>query len=79
VSQLILLRHGQSGWNEKNLFTGWMNPGLTADGEQEAVMAGRMLAVHGLFPAVVHTSLLRRTIGTACTLRASGGRYRTAS
>jgi 2,3-bisphosphoglycerate-dependent phosphoglycerate mutase len=68
MSQLILLRHGRSEWNEKNLFTGWMNAGLTADGEREAVAAGRMLAVHGLLPAVAHTSLLRRTISTAHVL-----------
>jgi 2,3-bisphosphoglycerate-dependent phosphoglycerate mutase len=74
VSQLILLRHGQSEWNEKNLFTGWMDPGLTAAGEQEAVSAGRMLAVHGLLPAVVHTSLLRRTISTASLLLAAVNR-----
>jgi 2,3-bisphosphoglycerate-dependent phosphoglycerate mutase len=71
MSHLILLRHGQSQWNEKNLFTGWMNAGLTADGEREAVTAGQMLAVHGLLPSVVHTSLLRRTISTANLLLAT--------
>jgi 2,3-bisphosphoglycerate-dependent phosphoglycerate mutase len=71
VSHLILLRHGQSEWDEKNLFTGWMNAGLTAAGEEEAVAAGRMLAGHGLLPSVAHTSLLRRTIGTASLLLAA--------
>ena len=71
MSRLILLRHGQSEWNEKNLFTGWMNAVLTAAGEREAVTAGRTLAGHGLLPAVAHTSLLRRTISTAFLLLAA--------
>jgi len=74
VTHLILLRHGQSEWNEKNLFTGWMNPGLTADGEREAVTAGRTLAEHGLLPSVAYTSLLRRTISTASLLLAAMNR-----
>ncbi|HXL88389.1 MAG TPA: 2,3-bisphosphoglycerate-dependent phosphoglycerate mutase [Streptosporangiaceae bacterium] len=69
--RLILLRHGQSEWNEKNLFAGWMNPGLTADGERQAVLAGHMLAEHGLVPAVAHTSVLSRAIGSASLLLAA--------
>jgi 2,3-bisphosphoglycerate-dependent phosphoglycerate mutase len=63
--RLVLLRHGQSEWNARDLFTGWVNVGLTARGELEAVHAGQLLAQHGLLPAVVHTSLQRRTIRTA--------------
>ena len=62
---LILLRHGQSVWNEKDLFTGWMDVDLTATGEAEARRAGVALAAAGVTPTVVHTSLLTRAIRTA--------------
>lgn len=74
MSHLIVLRHGRSEWNEKDLFTGWMNVGLTAAGEREGVAAGRMLAAYGLLPSVVHTSLLHRTISTASLLLAAMNR-----
>ena len=64
---LILLRHGQSEWNEKNLFTGWHDVDLTARGEAEAREAGRLIAESGIFPDVAHTSLQRRAIRT-CNL-----------
>src|SRR5471030_2384292 len=62
---LVLLRHGESEWNAKNLFTGWVDVDLSAKGEAEAANGGRLLAEHGLAPDVVHTSLLRRAIRTA--------------
>jgi 2,3-bisphosphoglycerate-dependent phosphoglycerate mutase len=62
---LILLRHGQSDWNQKNLFTGWVDVGLTAQGEDEARRGGELLAERGLLPDVVHTSVQRRAIRTA--------------
>jgi 2,3-bisphosphoglycerate-dependent phosphoglycerate mutase len=62
---LLLLRHGQSEWNAKNLFTGWVDVDLSAQGEAEAAAGGRLLAERGLLPDVVHTSLLRRAIRTA--------------
>jgi 2,3-bisphosphoglycerate-dependent phosphoglycerate mutase len=62
---LILLRHGQSEWNAKNLFTGWVDVALSDQGRSEAVAGGRQLAQAGLLPDVVHTSLLRRAIDTA--------------
>jgi 2,3-bisphosphoglycerate-dependent phosphoglycerate mutase len=62
---LILLRHGESEWNAKNLFTGWVDVGLTDKGRAEAVAGGRQLVEAGLLPDVVHTSLLRRAITTA--------------
>ena len=62
---LVLLRHGQSDWNAKNLFTGWVDVDLTDKGREEAVAGGRMLAEAGLLPDVVHTSLQRRAITTA--------------
>ena len=61
----ILLRHGESDWNHKNLFTGWVDVDLTAAGEAEARRGGELLADAGLLPDVVHTSLLRRAIRTA--------------
>ncbi len=65
TTTLILLRHGQSLWNEQNLFTGWVDVDLTAKGEDEARAGGRMLADENLLPDVVHTSLQRRAIRTA--------------
>lgn len=62
---LILLRHGQSEWNEKNLFTGWVDVRLTEQGQKEAARAGELLKKHDLLPDVVHTSLLSRAIQTA--------------
>jgi 2,3-bisphosphoglycerate-dependent phosphoglycerate mutase len=65
VRTLVLLRHGESQWNAKNLFTGWVDVDLSAKGEAEAANGGRLLAQRGLAPDVVHTSLLRRAIRTA--------------
>ncbi|MFM1777603.1 MAG: hypothetical protein RL741_221 [Actinomycetota bacterium] len=62
---LILLRHGESQWNEKNLFTGWVDVDLSAKGLVEAQRAGELLVEHELRPDVLHTSLLRRAIKTA--------------
>lgn len=63
--KLILLRHGQSEWNEKNLFTGWVDVPLTEKGRKEAARGGELLAEAGLLPDVLHTSLLKRAITTA--------------
>ena len=65
TSTLILLRHGQSDWNAKNLFTGWVDVALTPLGEQEAKRGGELLLERDLLPDVVHTSLLRRAISTS--------------
>jgi 2,3-bisphosphoglycerate-dependent phosphoglycerate mutase len=62
---LVLLRHGQSDWNEKNLFTGWVDVGLTELGREEAWRGGELLAERGLLPDVLHTSVMRRAIETA--------------
>lgn len=62
---LILLRHGESQWNEKNLFTGWVDVPLSAKGVSEAKRAGALLKERGLLPEVLHTSLLKRAINTA--------------
>ncbi|GAA4919668.1 2,3-bisphosphoglycerate-dependent phosphoglycerate mutase [Stackebrandtia albiflava] len=65
TSTLVLLRHGESEWNAKNLFTGWVDVNLTGKGEAEARHGGKLLAEHDLLPDVVHTSLQRRAIRTA--------------
>ena len=62
---LILLRHGQSEWNKKNLFTGWVDVRLTEQGKTEAARAGELLSEADLLPDVVYTSVLSRAIQTA--------------
>ncbi len=57
---LVLVRHGQSEWNLKNLFTGWRDPGLTEQGVAEAKRAGALLKAEGLKFDVAFTSLLSR-------------------
>ena len=65
MSTLILLRHGESEWNAKNLFTGWVDVPLSEKGTAEAIRGGTLMKEEGLLPDVVHTSLLRRAINTA--------------
>ncbi|SFK16666.1 phosphoglyceromutase [Cellulomonas sp. KH9] len=62
---LVLLRHGESEWNAKNLFTGWVDVPLSEKGVEEAKRGGTLLTDAGVLPDVVHTSLLRRAITTA--------------
>jgi 2,3-bisphosphoglycerate-dependent phosphoglycerate mutase len=62
---LILLRHGNSDWNQKNLFTGWVDVRLSEKGVGEATRAGVLLAESGILPDVQYTSLLSRAIQTA--------------
>ena len=65
VGTLVLLRHGESEWNAKNLFTGWVDVDLSAQGEAEARRGGELIRDSGLLPDVVHTSVLRRAIRTS--------------
>jgi 2,3-bisphosphoglycerate-dependent phosphoglycerate mutase len=62
---LILLRHGESDWNAKNLFTGWVDVGLSPKGEAEARRGGALLVARAVRPDLLHTSVLRRAIRTA--------------
>ena len=57
---LILVRHGQSEWNSKNLFTGWKDPGLTELGVREAKDAGKLIADKGILFDLMYTSMLTR-------------------
>ncbi len=57
---LVLVRHGQSEWNKKNLFTGWADPGLTEKGIEEAIRAGQLLSEKGLKFDIAFTSVLSR-------------------
>ena len=59
---LVILRHGESTWNQQNLFTGWHDVPLSAKGEVEAGDAGRLMAAAGLWFDVGHTSLLTRAV-----------------
>lgn len=61
---LVLLRHGESVWNQKNLFTGWTDVDLTERGVSEAQEAGRRLAAHGYSFDLCFTSVLKRAIKT---------------
>ena len=62
---LVLLRHGESEWNAKNLFTGWVDVALSEKGRAEAKRGGELLAARKILPDIVHTSLLRRAISTS--------------
>ncbi len=63
--KLILLRHGHSEWNAKNLFTGWVDVDLNDQGRTEAVRGGELLVEHDVLPDILYTSLLKRAINTA--------------
>jgi 2,3-bisphosphoglycerate-dependent phosphoglycerate mutase len=65
MTRLLLLRHGESEWNALDLFTGWVDVGLSATGEAEARRAGELLRDRGLLPEVLHTSVQRRAIRTS--------------
>jgi len=65
MGTLVLLRHGESEWNSKGLFTGWVDVGLSATGADEAAQAGKLLSDARLRPDVLHTSVLTRAIQTA--------------
>src|SRR5579863_7452206 len=73
MGTLVLLRHGESDWNAKGLFTGWVDVGLAEKGRQEAAAAGQMLLDAGLRPDVVFTSVLTRAITTANVALESAG------
>ena len=75
VLDLVLLRHGQSTWNAKNLFTGWVDVDLSPAGELEARAAGDLLSeTADLDLRVLHTSVLTRAIRTAEIALAAAGR-----
>ena len=63
--ELILLRHGESEWNAKNLFTGWVDVSLSEKGTLEAKRGGELLKERGLLPDIFHTSLPNRAIHTS--------------
>ena len=65
MSLLVLLRHGESAGNAADVFTGWIDAGLSEHGRQQARRAGVALAARGFFPDVVHTSVQQRAIITA--------------
>lgn len=65
TATLILLRHGESEWNAKNLFTGWVDVDINEKGIGEAERGAELLLAEDLLPDVVHTSVLRRAIHTA--------------
>jgi 2,3-bisphosphoglycerate-dependent phosphoglycerate mutase len=74
MSELVLLRHGESAWNAANVFTGWIDVPLSEHGEEQARQAGALLAADGRLPEVVHTSVQCRAIKTADLTLAACGR-----
>jgi 2,3-bisphosphoglycerate-dependent phosphoglycerate mutase len=64
MKKLVLLRHGESTWNQENRFTGWTDVDLTAKGVEEAKRAGRVLKESGFFFDLAYTSVLKRAIRT---------------
>ena len=74
MSHLVLIRHGQSEWNEKNLFTGWRDPDLTAQGVDEAKAAGQALKQQGLVFDLAFTSDLQRAQNPDAFARRTGAK-----
>ena len=68
MKTIVLLRHGESVWNQENRFTGWTDVGLTEKGLAEAAAAGRLLRQHGYDFDVAYTSVLRRAVKTLWTV-----------
>ncbi|NJD33642.1 MAG: 2,3-diphosphoglycerate-dependent phosphoglycerate mutase [Betaproteobacteria bacterium] len=66
--KIVLLRHGESTWNQENRFTGWTDVGLTEKGMAEAVAAGQLLKKEGYAFDIAYTSVLRRAIKTLWTV-----------
>ncbi|MBL8499802.1 MAG: 2,3-diphosphoglycerate-dependent phosphoglycerate mutase [Nitrosomonas sp.] len=64
MKKIVLLRHGESTWNQENRFTGWTDVDLTPQGIQEAQSAGRLLREHGFAFDIAYTSVLKRAIRT---------------
>lgn len=73
MTKLVLVRHGQSAWNAENLFTGWRDPELTAQGIDEAGKAGAALKAEGLHFDIAFTSELTRAQKTCDLLLAALG------
>ncbi|GAB3353834.1 2,3-bisphosphoglycerate-dependent phosphoglycerate mutase [Modestobacter lapidis] len=71
---LVLLRHGESEWNSRNLFTGWVDVELTSRGVEQARRSGALLRSAGVLPAVLHTSMLTRAVRTGMLALAAAGR-----
>ena len=74
MAVLVLLRHGESAWNAKDLFAGWTDVGLSERGREQARRAGALLTARGFLPDVVHTSVQCRAIVTADLTLAACGR-----
>ena len=74
MTVLVLLRHGESAWNATDMFTGWIDVGLSERGRLQARRAGAILTDRGFLPDVVHTSVQRRAIVTADLALAACGR-----
>ena len=74
MTVLVLLRHGESAWNATDMFTGWIDVGLSEHGRHQAQRAGTTLRASDFLPDAVHTSVQRRAIVTADLALAACGR-----
>jgi hypothetical protein len=63
-STLVLVRHGESEWNLSNKFTGWYDCSLSARGQEEVILAGKLIKEAGITFQIAHTSMLKRAIRT---------------
>jgi 2,3-bisphosphoglycerate-dependent phosphoglycerate mutase len=64
MKRLVLLRHGESVWNEENRFTGWTDVGLTGNGAREAINSAKLMLREGYTFDLAYTSVLKRAIKT---------------
>lgn len=74
MATLVLLRHGESAWNARDVFTGWIDVELSQRGRQQARQAGQLLAARGYVPDVAHTSVQCRAVQSADLALAACGR-----
>jgi len=71
--KLLLIRHGESDWNKKNIFTGWANVPLSPDGEAEAAAGGKLIVAEGFAPDICYTSFLKRAQDTLSICKSEMG------
>ena len=69
LKKVILVRHGESVWNQESKFTGWTNIPLTSNGKMEAERIASTLISHNIYPTILFSSVLQRCIDTSNIIR----------